>query len=340
MAVNSANNVVLSDANALNLGASTVSGALNVTTGGPIGQSGALSVTGATTLSAGSGDITLNNPANNFSTLAISSGNNVTLVDSNALDLGGSTISGALNIATSGPLTQSGPLTVIGTTTLAAGAGNDITLNNPANNFSSAAVASGNNVTLSDINGLNLGASTVSGTLNITTGGALTQSGSLAVTGVTTLATGSGNDITLNNVANDFSSVTVTSANNVNLADANTLDLGASTVSGTLNVTTNGALTQSGALTVAGTTTLVAGSGNDITLTNASNDFSTVTVTSGRNVALTDASALDLGASTISGILDVSTGGAVTQSGALNVAGNATFAAGASNDITLSNDHQ
>ena len=144
VAVNSGNNVMLSDANALNLGASIVAGALNVTTGGPIGQSGALSVIGATTLGAGSGDITLNNPANNFSTLAISSANNVKLVDSNALDLGGSTISGALNIATSGPLTQSGPLMVIGTTILAAGAGNDITLNNPANNFSSVAVASGN----------------------------------------------------------------------------------------------------------------------------------------------------------------------------------------------------
>ena len=337
VAVTSGNNVALSDANALNLGASTVSGALNVTTGGTIGQTGALSVAGVTTLSAGSGDIVLNNPANDFSTLAISSGNNVTLVDSNALDLGGSTISGALNVATSGPLTQSGPLTVIGMTTLAAGAGNDITLNNPGNNFSTAAVASGNNITLADINGLDLGGSTVSGTLNITTGGALTQSGPLAVSGVTTLATGSGNDITLNNVANDFSSVTVASANNVTLADANGLDLGTSTVSGTLNVTTNGALTQSGALNVTGTTTLSSGSGNDITLTDAGNNFGTVAVANARNVALTDANALDLGASTISGTLDVSTGGAVTQSGALNVAGTATFAAGAGNDITLSN---
>ena len=331
--------MALSDANALNLGASTVSGALNVTTGGTIGQTGALSVAGvATAADAGSGDIVLNNPANDFSTLAISSGNNVTLVDSNALDLGGSTISGALNVATSGPLTQSGPLTVIGMTTFTAGAGNDITLNNPGNNFSTAAVASGNNITLADINGLDLGGSTMLlGTLNITTGGALTQSGPLAVSGVTTLATGSGNDITLNNVANDFSSVTVASANNVTLADANGLDLGTSTVSGTLNVTTNGALTQSGALNVTGTTTLSSGSGNDITLTNAGNDFGTVAVANARNVALTDANTLDLGASTISGTLDVSTGGAVTQSGVLNVAGTATFAAGASNDITLSN---
>ena len=104
----------------------------------------------------------------------------------------------------------------------------------------------------------------------------------------TTLSAGAANNITLNNASNNFSTVAVNSGNNVTLADANALNLGTSTVSGTLNVTTNGALTQSGALTVAGTTTLVAGSGNDITLTNASNDFSTVAVTSGRNVALTD----------------------------------------------------
>ena len=69
------------------------------------------------------------------------------------------------------------------TTSLAAGAGNDITLNNPANNFSTVAVATGNNVTLSDTNGLNLGASAVSGTLNVTTRGTVTQSGPLTVTG-------------------------------------------------------------------------------------------------------------------------------------------------------------
>ena len=84
-----ANDVLFAVANALNLGASTVSGALNVTTGGPDGSEwSVVEVTGSTSLSAGSGDITLeNNPANNFSTLAITSANNVNLVDSNALDL-------------------------------------------------------------------------------------------------------------------------------------------------------------------------------------------------------------------------------------------------------------
>ena len=52
-------------------------------------------------------------------------------------------------------------------------------------------------MTLVDVNGLDLATSTVSGTLGVTAGGALTQSGPLAVTGTTTLAAGAGNDITL-----------------------------------------------------------------------------------------------------------------------------------------------
>ncbi len=130
-------------------------------------------------------------------------------------------------------------------------------------------MTSGNNVSLTDANALNLAASTVSGTLTVTSNGVLTQSGALSVTGITTLAAGVSNNITLNNAANNFSTVGVTSGNNVTLTDANALNLGASTVSGTLNVTTNGALTQSGALNVTGTTTLTAGAGNNLTLTNA-----------------------------------------------------------------------
>ena len=124
---------------------------------------------------------------------------------------------------------------------------------------------------------------------------------------------------------NNFSTVGITSGNNVALTDANALDLAASTVSGTLNVTTNGALTQSGALTVAGVTTLNAGAANNITLNNAGNNFSTVGITSGNNVALTDSNALDLAASTVSGNLTVTAGGVLSQSGPLTVAGTASF---------------
>ena len=92
------------------------------------------------------------------------------------------------------------------------------------------------------------------------------------------------------------------------LNDITALNLGTSTISGTLGVTTAGAVTQSGALNVAGTTILAAGAANNITLTNAANDFSTMGITSGNNVSLTDATALDLAASTVSGTFNVTAG--------------------------------
>ncbi|MBA5867991.1 MAG: filamentous hemagglutinin N-terminal domain-containing protein [Nitrospira sp. CR1.3] len=314
----------------------TAGGNLNVTAGGAITDTGNLIVPGTTTLAAGANNITLDN-ANNFTgAVSVTSGNNVALNDINALVLGASTISGTLGVTTNGALTQSGALNVTGVTTLAAGAANNITLNNAANNFSTVGITSGNNVAVTDANALILGASTISGTLNVTTSGALTQSGALAVTGTTTLAAGAANNISLNNAANNFSTVGVTSGNNVAVTDANALILGASTISGTLNVTTNGALTQSGALAVTGTTTLAAGAANNITLNNAANNFSTVGITNGNNVALTDANALNLAASTVSGTLGMTTGGTLSQSGVLNVSGATTFTATAANtDVQL-----
>jgi len=153
------------------------------------------------------------------------------------------------------------------------------------------------------------------------------------------LAAGSGNNITLNNSGNDFSTVGITSGNNISLRDTNGLALAASTVSGTFDVIAAGALTQSGALGVTGATTFAAGSSNNITLTNAANDFSTFAITSGKNVSVTDANALTLGASTISGDFTVNTHGALTQSGELAMNGAGSTAAFTSNNnvITLNN---
>ena len=366
--VSRAFNVALRDANALTLGASTISGTLGGTTGGALSQSGALNVMGPTsfTATAANTDIMMGTQANNFggalsfggtlgnfrdvSIRNINAGatvpavagltalRNLTLTYNNApvtLPALTLTAGGSLNVTAGGAITDSGNLLVPGTTTLVAGA-NDITLDN-TNNFSTVGITSGNNVALTDINALVLAPSTVSGTLNVTTNGALTQSGALAVTGATTLAAGAANNITLNNSANNFSTIGITNGNNVALTDANALDLGASTISGTLNVTTNGAMTQSDALSVTGTTALATGAANDITLNNAANNLSTVGITSGNNVALTDVNAFDLGASTISGILDVTTNGAMTQSGALSITGTTALATGAANDITLNN---
>ena len=107
-------------------------------------------------------------------------------------------------------------------------------------------------------------------------------------------------------------------------------------VSGNLALTANGAITQSGTLFVSGTTTLAAGSANDITLANSTNTFGgPVVITSGDDVTLNENGAMNLGASTISGNLAVTTAGGITDSGAILVGGATTLDAGSVNAITL-----
>ena len=222
------------------------------------------------------------------------------------------------HIGASGNIIQTGgtALNINGTTNITA-AGRNVLLGN-ANNFSTVAVISGNDVTLQDVNALTLGASTVSGNFQLISGGALTQSGAITANGagkVTTIAAGSGNNVTLNNAANDFASVAVTSGNDVTLQDENALALGASVISGDLRLTSGGALTQSGAITANGAgkvTTIAAGSGNNVTLNNAANDFASVTVTSGNVVALRDANSIGIGPTTVTGSMSVESGGDIS----------------------------
>jgi hypothetical protein len=79
---------------------------------GTITQSGALAVTGATTLSAGTagakGDITLADVTNDFATVSVTRGNNVSLKDANAMTLGTSTSGGTLAVTAAGLLTVTG----------------------------------------------------------------------------------------------------------------------------------------------------------------------------------------------------------------------------------------
>ncbi|MES2793629.1 MAG: right-handed parallel beta-helix repeat-containing protein, partial [Planctomycetota bacterium] len=66
--------------------------------------------------------------------------------------------------------------------------------------------------------------------LNIAAETITATTAALMVTGTTTLAAGTTGNITLDNAANNFNSVVVTSGNNVTLVDAGDIDLGASTV--------------------------------------------------------------------------------------------------------------
>jgi hypothetical protein len=103
----------------------------------------------------------------------------------------------------------------------------------------------------------NSGDVTAAADANLTAGGAITSSGALKVSGTTTLAAadeaGVANDITLNNSANDFGTVVVTSGNNVTLNDVNDLVLGNVTAAGALNVTAAGDLLLNSGASIAAT---------------------------------------------------------------------------------------
>jgi filamentous hemagglutinin family protein len=129
-------NVVLRDANALIVGASSVAGLLDVTAAGAITQTGAITAnaSGATAnFQAGANDITLTHPGNDFNTVVFTGGN-VSLRDVDALILGTSSAAGNLSVTTEGALTQTGAVSAPGTATFNTGTG-AITLGNTSNDF-------------------------------------------------------------------------------------------------------------------------------------------------------------------------------------------------------------
>ncbi|SEM56974.1 filamentous hemagglutinin family N-terminal domain-containing protein [Syntrophus gentianae] len=223
---------------------------LNVTNAGLTAGSdilqngGSIKVAGTTKLAAGTNNVTLNRSTNNFSTVA-SKGKNITLVDANGLNLYTTTASGNLKVIATGNISDSGKIAVTGTATLNSGS-YDIALNTSTNNFSTVA-GMGRNVTLVDANALNLYTTKASGKLNVKATGSITDSGKIAVTGTTTLNAGT-SDIVLNTSTNDFSKIAVTAGRNFTLVDANALSLGASTLSGTVGITSHGTLTLLGNL--------------------------------------------------------------------------------------------
>lgn len=269
--------------------------------------------------------------------------------------------------------TQAGDITIVDSITKSAGAAASLTLEAAGSIFVNNAVSStsnalnvnlnatlattfaaagslttnGGNVSitgsaLKTLGSINTTGASGPGNLTVGSGGEIIQLGSttLAIKGGMTLAAGAAN-VTLNNAGNDFTGpVSVTSAGNVSLRDANALVLGASTVSGSLTAVAGGALTQSGAIT---TPTLVAktlaDAGAAITLTNLGNDAGSIKLQA-RNAADTanaagtlqyaDSNGFDVAAIATAGNVTLAAGGDVTQSGAIAASGLAlTGASGA-----------
>ncbi len=288
----------VNDINKLNLGSVTLGGGLTVTSG-ELTQSGALTVSGATNITATGQPISL--PlANDFQGTASFSGSNVQVNDINALNLGAGAISGNLDVFTAGAISQAGVLTVAGASNFNAG-GNSISLN-LNNNFTGAVSVNNtgaNNVVLNNGGAMVLSTSSVgSGTLTVTAGGDITQTGPLtqAGAGAASFAVGGIGGVALTNAGNNFLG---TATFSVTQGDVQVTDVDALTA--VVNVGVAGTplpkVQAGGALIVSGTTpglkTITTGGAGSTTT------FGTTTISGG------------------TGALDVTSAGAISQTGVI-----------------------
>ncbi|MFG6485545.1 YDG domain-containing protein [Roseateles sp. BYS78W] len=339
----------------------TVGGALNVTTNnGAFAQvtGSALTVTGASTVNAGSGEVAFNSAANQLGGAISSTGTGaVTIKNTGATNLGaiGSSSGSALSLdvtTSNAAVTQSGPAYVTGETTVRAGSG-AVTLNQAGNQFTGAFNSTGTGaVTLANDIATTLGTLGTNGaaaaSLSVTTSNDnVGQSGTAYVAGTTTLATGSG-AVTLTNTGNQLAGAVSSSGTGaVTLRNAVDLVLGAVGTGGSpaasLSVrTASGGITQTGAALVGGTTLLRTDTGGAITVNDAGNQLvGTITTVGSGAVTLANSVATILGQIGSSGSRATSlsvttTNDVVTQAGTAYVDGSTTVSAG-TGAVTLDN---
>ena len=189
-----ARNVFINDVDNLVLGNLVLSGNLTVTAGGALTSTGSVQVAGTTSLTANG--ISLTQAGNDFvGTVQITSSDDVTLRDANALDLGTSIFAGNLVLTLGGNLSDSGRLSVAGSTSLVA-TGHDVVLDVSGHDFTGEVSVSADDFTLRHGGALALGTIDLTGNMELQAGGAISASGTVQVDSTSRLDAGTG-DITL-----------------------------------------------------------------------------------------------------------------------------------------------
>jgi hypothetical protein len=296
------------DANAIDLGASTVTGnyAVTATAGGGITDSGVLNVTGTSTFTAAGGQSIILDESSTFtSAVTFASGGTlvgVSITDSTDFDLQALTISGNLAVESGGSITQSGSLAVGGASSFTTSSTNEtITLSDASstNAFTGAFTLSstGANAHVTIDNGttaIDIASASVGGNLTLTSGAAagiadsgpvtvagnliaitdanngIIDMGSLAVDGSISLTThGTGDATIVNDAGLNFASSTIGGDLNATATTLNIIDSGTITVTGATIIT----LGTNPILSVSGATTATDIDGFTITLDTANNLF-------------------------------------------------------------------
>ncbi|MDB5384865.1 MAG: hypothetical protein JWM11_511 [Planctomycetaceae bacterium] len=328
---------------------------LSIVTAGNVNLSGVLTVPGTTSVTAGTGGISLANPANTLTgavSLSNSGSSDVTVAAANTISLASVSVgTGTLNVTGVG-ISQSGPVVQATGATGAAfnGGAGVITLTNPSNDFTGPVSLSNsgtNAVSLIDTNAVILGVSNLgSSTLTVSATG-ITQTGSVvqaAGAGTATFNAGAA-ALTLTNSGNDFTglvNLNNSGANDVAVTDSNAITLGTLTIgTGALTVTGVGIFEAAAIVqpASAGNATFNGGTGI-INLSTNGNDFTGAVSlnNSGANPAsVTDLNAILLGPSLLGQNLTVTSGGTVTQSGVISAGNLSVASVGGINLTTFTN---
>jgi hypothetical protein len=232
----------------------------------------------------------------------------------------GRVLSGVFTINATGDLVVSTAFVVTRLNIL--GDGGTIVVDNPSNDVdqlfvsnTAAGIAAGS-VTFRDADGFDIVGST-SGGLVLTANGDITQSG--PILGSSLAIANSAGTVTLTQPTNNLVSVAIANGNRqLSYRDADGVAVAAAGVQGgAVSLTTGGDLTQAGLITA--TSLAVTSTGGSVSLGGLVNPVGTVSIANaGRAVAFRAAGALGIGATGIqAGSLVLTTGGSVTQSGAV-----------------------
>ncbi|MGN6546884.1 MAG: beta strand repeat-containing protein, partial [Aureliella sp.] len=284
VAITASGSIQLTDTSAITLDAITVSGSGSATISAqnsvqvtqPISSGlGSLSITsvsgsitagtngqivsgGLATFNAPSGDISLANPNNNFSSVKITKGNTVTLRDTNSFVLAGADVATLLDLTAGTTITQSAAITGTGAFKISGGT----TTLSLMNTFTGATtVSSGATLNLNAANTLTSNSITVNSgaMLNVSAAGALPSSATVTVDGGT-LNVNANNTVaglTLKNGGTISGSGTLTVNGPINL-EAGTVSA-VLAGNGSLTKSTSGTVTLNAASTYSGSTTITAG---------------------------------------------------------------------------------
>ena len=208
----------------------------------------------------------------------------------------------------------------------------NITTTNANQTFNGPVTLNAPTVTLSaGLGNIHFGGAVLGGTntLVLNTQGAVTQAASITVGGLGLL--GAGGTFILTNPGNTVQTLaadtgTIQFTNSASLGLGTVGNTAGITASGDLTVTAGGPISQTAPVKVTGAAIFNAGT-NSITLTDAANDFTSVSVTGG-TVLLQDATSVALHASTIGSDIDVVAGGDILLGGLINAgAGTVTLSA-------------